>query len=240
MTVAQASPDLRFMIRDRAASGGGGDPLDLQNIITDNLPNGAVCYVNQQRAAYVLDKYSDASADLSSVFAPIAGPGRWLLLTVAAGLVPPVMAYNTSSNTPAFACTGAYVQSSSSSFAAGELGSLERWALTASGCILTYTGPTVPMLATLTASVSVTDGTPAVPISAFVSLNDETPSVAAGGSDGQALVVCGVDGTNWVQLVSQRIFTAIPTGSTLRPKFAAGSGGAAGAIGSMQLVVRPL
>jgi len=240
MSTAQAAVEYRFLIRDFADVLDPGNPNDLQNIITDPLPNGAICYVNAKRACYVLNKHSTASANGADVYAPIAGPGRWYLLTASAGELPPVMAYNTDSNTPAFTCDGAFNQSSSNSFAATELQQQSRWTFTALGCVLTYNGPTIPMMATLTCSVSVTDGTPAQPILGFVSYNDDSGGTTAGGPEGKAIAVCGADGTNWVTLCSQRLVPAVAEGNTFRPKFLCAAGGGAGAIGSLQLVIRPI
>jgi hypothetical protein len=155
MTVAQSSPDLRFLIRDFADVSDPGNPLDIQNVNTAPLPNGSACYVNSKRALYVLDKYSDADADGSVIYAPIAGGGRWVLFGAGVGGAPAVMAYNTEGNTNTFVPDGTWVQPNSAAFAATELNELARWSFTAAGCILTWNGPTLPALAVLTVSLSI-------------------------------------------------------------------------------------
>lgn len=237
---AQAPPDYRYMIRAFADVLDPGNADDLQNINTSPLPNGALCYVISKRAAYVLDKFSDASADGAMVYAPSAGPGRWTLFSAAAGAAPPAMAYSTAGQNNTFVLDDAYNQPNTANFLLNEGNELARWDFTASGCILTWQGPTLPMLITLTAAVSVADGTPAQTVRGFVSLNNESPGAGQGGPEGIQLVVIQGDGTNWSILASQRFITAVSNGSTLRPKFSGSAGGTTGNIASLQLIAQPL
>jgi hypothetical protein len=240
MSTAQAAVEYRFMIRDFADILDPGNPNDLQNINTTPLPNGAICYVNAQRAAYVLDKFSDASANGASIFAPIAGPGRWVLLTASSGGAPAAMAYSTAGQNNTFTLDDAYHAPATAEFSLNEDQELERWSFTASGCVLTWNGPALPMLVLLSASVSLADGTPARDIHGFVSVNNEDGAAGQGGSQGIAIVNISTDGTQWSSLVSQRFVAAVSNGSTLRPKFAAPAGGTTGNIAALTLIALPL
>lgn len=54
-----------------------GEALD--NVNTTQLPNGAKCFVIENRADYTLDKTSTAPPDGDEIIAPAAGgPGRWI------------------------------------------------------------------------------------------------------------------------------------------------------------------
>lgn len=240
MSTAQAAVEFRFMIRDVANLSAPGNPEDIQNINTAPLPNGAICYVNSQRSAYVLDKFSDAVADGASVWAPSAGPGRWLLLVTSSAGAPAVMAYSNGGQNNTFALDDAYHQPATNEFSANEGQESSRWGFTASGCILTWNGPALPMLVMLTASVSLSDGTPARNIHGFVSLNDEDSAVGQGGVQGVSIVAITADGSQWQTLESQRFITAVASGATLRPKFAAPAAGGGGNIAALTLIAVPL
>ena len=54
---------------------GTGNPDSLQNVISATLPDGAVCYVLDQRDWYVLDKFSTDPVSGTDVVA--ATTGRW-------------------------------------------------------------------------------------------------------------------------------------------------------------------
>jgi hypothetical protein len=89
MTTQQSSVDLRILIV--AAIGFPidmvTDPSDtLVGVNTTILPDGAVCYVISAKAVYRLQKESTATQLVGGqVVAPIAGPGRWVLESGAAG-----------------------------------------------------------------------------------------------------------------------------------------------------------
>jgi hypothetical protein len=80
MTDRLADGDLR-LLAPRANAEGFGDHDSLQNVITDELPNGALCWVNSTEGLYRLDKLDNSSAAvLGVVIIPLGGPGRWILL----------------------------------------------------------------------------------------------------------------------------------------------------------------
>jgi len=80
MTDRLAATALR-LLAPRANAEGPGDHDSLENIITDELPNGALCWVVATEGLYRLDKLDNTTAAvLGVVIIPLAGPGRWILL----------------------------------------------------------------------------------------------------------------------------------------------------------------
>jgi hypothetical protein len=75
--------DLRILA-PRASLLGLGDPDSLQNVLVDQLPDGAFCFVVDQGRPYVLDKFSMAAVSSPAVIATQRGasaPGRWVGFT---------------------------------------------------------------------------------------------------------------------------------------------------------------
>jgi len=79
MTDRLAATALR-LLAPRANALGFDDHDSLQNVITDELPNGALCWVNKNETLYVLKKTSTAAPIGDAIIAPLAGPGRWFAL----------------------------------------------------------------------------------------------------------------------------------------------------------------
>jgi hypothetical protein len=50
----------------------------LENIVTDILPDGALCWVTEAEAPYRLHKTSTVAANGTTIIEPSAGPGRWI------------------------------------------------------------------------------------------------------------------------------------------------------------------
>lgn len=67
----------------RAVLLGFGDGDSLQNIITDPLNDGCLCYVVEFAGYYQLDKRSVADPIDFVIIKPLAGPGRWLFFASA-------------------------------------------------------------------------------------------------------------------------------------------------------------
>jgi hypothetical protein len=88
MTDRLADTALRLLAPRARAEGSpnAGDSDSLQNIITDELPNGSLCWVNSTEGLYRLDKTSTDAALVGIVIVPIAGPGRWILLSSGSSL----------------------------------------------------------------------------------------------------------------------------------------------------------
>jgi hypothetical protein len=68
----------------RAVLTGFGDGDSLQNIVTDPLNDGCLCYVVSEKAYYLLDRRSTAAPVPGFIVDPLAGPGRWILFAEAA------------------------------------------------------------------------------------------------------------------------------------------------------------
>ena len=104
MTDRLAATALR-LLAPRARAEGFGDHDSLQNVITDELPNGSLCWVIATEGLYRLDKIDNTTAALAGiVIDPIAGPGRWILLASGSSLAQlsaEVFLIGTSLTTPA-------------------------------------------------------------------------------------------------------------------------------------------
>lgn len=75
---------------------GTGSPVGqaLENIITNKLADGALCYVIEgpAKGEWQLDKSASGPPDGTTVIAPIGGPGRWLKLDALAPAIPALSA----------------------------------------------------------------------------------------------------------------------------------------------------
>jgi hypothetical protein len=85
MTDRLADTALR-LLAPRASVLGFNDSDSLQNIIVNELPNGSLCFVIENRSFYVLDKLSTAAPLGTLVVQPLGGPGRWILMSSAGAL----------------------------------------------------------------------------------------------------------------------------------------------------------
>jgi hypothetical protein len=66
----------------RAVLNGTGDGDSLENIITNPLNDGCLCYVVAEKAYYLLDKQSTAAPVPGFIVQPLGGPGRWILVFI--------------------------------------------------------------------------------------------------------------------------------------------------------------
>ena len=85
MTLLQIAPsDLRLLSpRSATQNQFATDPGEsLENVNTTNLPDGAMCYCTDNRALYILDKFSTEAALLDIIVVPNGGTGRWVLALV--------------------------------------------------------------------------------------------------------------------------------------------------------------
>lgn len=64
------------ILGSRQTALGSGDSLE--NIATETLDDGALCYVVASHLRFELHKDSTASPNGTTIIAPIAGPGRWI------------------------------------------------------------------------------------------------------------------------------------------------------------------
>jgi len=76
MPTGQPFPSPLLRLYPRVTATGGNPSLSLQNINTNPLPDGAVCWVETEQADFRFRKTSTATPG-PSVVQPSAGPGRW-------------------------------------------------------------------------------------------------------------------------------------------------------------------
>lgn len=156
MNEDKASVALRFIIRS-VIGANAGDPQSLRNVNTTIYPDGSVCFVNETRTLYALDKESTETPDnVTVIAAQPAGQGNWLILSSSPGVASLVEVVGTAANA---VTTGGnnFVAVTGSSFAFEPTGVPAGWTLSAAGGILTYHG-TQPAraIARFTGSVEVT------------------------------------------------------------------------------------
>ena len=83
-----ASASALRLLSPRAALLGTGDGAALQNVNTTELPDGSLCWVNDQANLYVLSKTSTEVASGNFIVVPASGPGRWMLANNGAAAAP--------------------------------------------------------------------------------------------------------------------------------------------------------
>jgi hypothetical protein len=152
MTDRVAATALR-LLAPRARALGPDDHDSLENIITNELPDGSLCWVINTHALYVLDKSLTTAPNDSLIIQPLAGPGRWVLLVGSqfnpfqiASIFDAVVFLNTPPN---FTPTAAAGQNVWSALLPGGAGTFvfspapppTLWSLDSSTGILTYHGP---------------------------------------------------------------------------------------------------
>lgn len=142
------------LLGPRSVARGTGDGDSLQNVNTTELPNGALCMVNESGTLYRLDKSSALTPALTSdpgLITPIAGPGQWIALVgqeaaltfayqISMNNAAPVVVPNPSNWTALGATTAWTVEDAA--LGAGTLVDTAFWATTTpSAGVLTYSGP---------------------------------------------------------------------------------------------------
>jgi len=151
MTDRLAATALR-LLAPRARALGPDDHDSLENIITNELPDGSLCWVINTHALYVLDKSLTTAPNDSLIIQPLAGPGRWVLLVGSqfnpfqiASIFDATVLLNLPPNFAPTAAAGQNVWSALLSGAAGTFfldhTSSAFWSLDTSTGILTYKGP---------------------------------------------------------------------------------------------------
>jgi hypothetical protein len=208
---------LRILIRATADTPASGD--DLANIITNELPDGAECYVLAARVVFRYRKHSALAAVSGMVIAPNAGGGRWVREGTSAGALA-AFAASTNLNTAPGNVSSDWVASTTSNYSlqAG----LGAFTFAAGGCILTHTGPGGRYLVHVSATLTIADASSA---QLGVSFDDDLTGTAAGFAEGINFVELTTGGSATVPISAQRLVTLAP-GSTLRPKFRYSAGAA--------------
>lgn len=210
---AQSAVALRCLIR--ASVGSPGNAEDIANLNTANLPDGAQCFVTENRVLYRFRKFSTLAASGTVVIAPIAGGGRWVQEGAPSGAVMAFVAgTNTNTTNSSESSDWLPLNSIETALQAGAAG----WNFNPGSAILTLTGPGGRYLCTLSATVSPTEGNT---VNGIVSLNDDFIAAEAGFEEGEEFMAIGANfdaGQQSVIISAQRLVTLV-TGDNLRPKF---------------------
>jgi len=214
MSRDESSTPLRILIRATVTVPSSGD--DIANIVTDPIPDGAQCFVIENRTLYRFRKFSTQAAASTSVIAPNAGGGRWVREGMTAGLEPAMAVALDATNTVDSTSTTNWLEPATAQFVK-VFGSAGIWTFTAAGAIFTYNGPPGFYLARLTASVS-------FGVSAFirgvVSFNNDLVAAETGIPEGAQVTELNDGGTETAVITAERVVSLDPT-DTLRPKFRA-------------------
>lgn len=152
MNEDKAAVALRLSIR-AVIGATPGDGQSLRNIITDKFPDGALCFVLENRSLYELDKESTATPDNLNVVLPLGGPGRWLLFETGAGAVSLMEIVGTGENTVPTSATLNFAAVDTALFDFEPTGATAGFALTALGGVLTYSGGATRAIVRLDSSV---------------------------------------------------------------------------------------
>jgi len=221
MNEDKASVALRLSIR--ALIGPPGDGASLRNIITNIYPDGALCFVLENRGLYNLEKESTATPDNVTIVAPLAGPGRWVLLDEGPGAAAFVEIVGTATNAIASSDVPTFKAVSGSAFDWMPTGAPAGWALSEPGGLITYNGAeAVRARVTLTASVLINDAEASGEIWAAVAHNGDLIGTNATTSFLPGTEVTEAGGTNLPQVVSSERTLALAPGDTLQMVFTSG------------------
>jgi len=227
----ESSVALRILIRATADDPGSGD--DLANLVTNELPDGAECFVIAERSVFRYRRYSSIAAVAGAVIAPNGGGGRWVREGTAAGALG-AFAASTNLNTAPGNLSSDWQPSLTDSYAlqAG----LGAFTFTAAGCVLQHTSPGGRYLCTVIATVTLAVGETA---QIGISHNNDLVGTAAGFAEGINFTET-VEGTGSQTLImsSQRLITLSPS-DTIRPKYRY-SGGAELNLERVTLSVSPI
>jgi hypothetical protein len=159
MNEDKAAVALRLSIR-AVIGATPGDGQSLRNIITDKFPDGALCFVLENRSLYELNKESSATPDNLTIVQPLGGPGRWLLLGQSTGASSIAEIVGTTPNGVTTSGTALFVAIDDTNFDWQPTGAPAGFALTVNGGVITYSGTqTVRARVTFTGSVEVSSET---------------------------------------------------------------------------------
>ncbi len=221
MNEDKAAVALRFNLRATIDPTGSGESL--RNIITDKYPDGAFCFVLENRSIYNLEKSSTATPDNVTIVQPNAGPGRWVLLGGggASGAASPVEIVATAAAAVAPTDVPAFVPVSGSLFDWMPTGAPAGWTLSEPGGILVYGGTAlVRARVTLTASVFINTAEAASTIWAAVAHNGDLLAVNPTTNFTPGTQTTETNGTDLPQVISSERTLVLAPGDTLQMMFA--------------------
>ncbi len=223
MNEDKAAVGLRLSIR--ATIGSTGDGQSLENVITNIFPDGALCFVVENRSLYQLDKESTATADGVTIVQPIGGPGRWIRLADAPGAASMVEIVGTDENAVGTQGAATFTVVGGSDFDWQPAGTPAGWTLTAAGGVMTYNGAIATRaLVTFTGSVYVVDVEGAGTVWGAIAQNGDLVGVDPTASFTPGTQTTETGGTNFPQAIgSQRLIDLSP-GDTLQIVLATDTG----------------
>lgn len=198
----------RFMLR--AVATGNGNPNSMQNLNTNLLADGAMCFVSGSATMYYLDK-----AATTGGITPSSGPGQWKIFQIAEGASGVALLGSTAYN--AFPVDGSWGTSTDSGFILDTV-SDSTFALTALGGVLTYSGVTRKFLVTLTASVEVGDVSTPRDVFLGIAKNNDLLGAPTGGTSGEIDEVISIASSP--QVMSTCRVISLASGDTVRAKMA--------------------
>lgn len=222
MNEDKASAPLRLSIRAIIGVPGAADSL--RNVITDKYPDGALCFVLENRALYQFDKGSVATPDNLTVLQPIGGPGRWFILGQSSGAATLAAIVGTAENNAPTVGTALFVGVDSAAFAFQPAGAPAGFALTALGGVLTYSGAlAVRARVTFTGSIYMpaeVGGT----VWGAIDLNSDAIGVDPTTSFDIGTQTTEVDGDNLPQVIASQRTLLLTPGDTLQIALATDAG----------------
>lgn len=152
MSDRNAATALR-LLSPRAAVLGTDNPDSLQNVNTTELPNGALCWVNDPSTPglFQLNKIPGVTRPTGAI-APASGPGFWIFILPGSGSSGPLIATDVSmalfqsTNTPSNSGANEWAKLATVSppppLMIGSVGPLSPWSLDANAGVYTYNGQT--------------------------------------------------------------------------------------------------
>jgi hypothetical protein len=222
MNEDKASAPLRLSIRATIGAT-PADPNSLRNIITNIYPDGALCFVLENRALYQLDKGSTATADNVTVIQPIGGPGRWFQMSQVLGADTFVEIVGTAENTADTSGTANFVAIAGAAFGFQPTGVPPGWTLTAAGGVLHYAGEfAARALVTLESSVYI--GVSGGPVWAAVAHNGDVLGTDAATSFLPGTQVTETGSDDEAQALSSQRTLVLTPGDTLQIALATTAG----------------
>lgn len=211
MNEAQAAVAYRIMIRATLGLANPGDAESIKNVNTSVLPNGAMCFVIENRSVYRLNKASTAAQFGSSIIEPLSGTGRWLLVEDEdLQIVDPLLVFAAAPNVFPAADTN-WTAPNTSNWTNQAAQGFSSWTSGANG-IWTYTGPT--LLWRLQWDATFIAGG-AGDITAGISRNADLAAAATGEQEGVGVVsrTAAIVGR-----ITVSRFVALNTGDVIQPR----------------------
>lgn len=203
----------RIMIRATLGLATPGDGESIKNIVTTPLPNGAQCFVVENRSLYRLNKASTATPNGSSIIAPNIGGGRWFLVEDEdLAIVDPLLVFSSTNNVFPAVDTN-WTAPSTSNYTNLANANFNSWTAGANG-IWTYTGPSGLIWHLQWDVTFLADAAPG-DITAGISRNADLAGAAGGAQEGAGVVsrTAAIVGR-----ITVSRFQALTSGDVIQPR----------------------